>query len=80
MHALHYLDEIRPIEEIADIINAQKVSIDNKEELALGRLLIQNLSSKHLDMSKCSDSYAHELRNLIDSKVRGKNNLNVTMI
>lgn len=43
--------------------------MDNKEELAL-KLLIQNLSTKHLDMSKYSDSYAHELKNLIDSKVR----------
>jgi DNA end-binding protein Ku len=72
MHTLHYIDEIRPIDEIDDMANMQKVSIDNKEELSLGRLLIENLSTKHFDMSKYSDSYAQELKNLIDAKVKGK--------
>ena len=73
MHTLHYIDEIRPIDEIDDMTNMQKVSIDNKgKTLSLGRLLIENLSTKHFDMSKYSDSYAQELKNLIDAKVKGK--------
>ena len=33
---------------------------DNKE-LSLGKLLVENLSSEHFDLSKYSDAYAKEL-------------------
>jgi DNA end-binding protein Ku len=61
MHILYYLDEIRPVEEIEVLTDAQKIG-DNKEELSLGKLFVENLSSRHFDMSKYSDSYIEELK------------------
>jgi DNA end-binding protein Ku len=49
----------------------QKVNLDSKE-LSLGKLLVENLSSEHLDLSKYSDTYTNELQKLIDSKIKGK--------
>lgn len=49
----------------------QRVSLDSKE-LSLGKLLVENLSSQHLDLSKYSDAYTKELEKLIDSKAKGK--------
>ena len=49
----------------------QKANLDNKE-LSLGKWLVENLSSDHLDLSKYSDAYTEELEYLIDSKVKGK--------
>jgi DNA end-binding protein Ku len=40
--------------------------------LSLGKLLVDNLSSEHLDLSKYSDAYTKELEKLIDSKAKGK--------
>jgi DNA end-binding protein Ku len=71
LYILHYLDEIRPVDEIEGVADIQKVKIDNKEELSLGKLLVENLSSKHFDMSKYSDSYAEELK-LVEAKSKGK--------
>jgi len=72
MHILHYLDEIRPVDEIEGFTDAQKIRTDNKEELSLGKLLVENLSSKHFDMSKYSDSYTKELKKLVEAKSKGK--------
>jgi DNA end-binding protein Ku len=47
------------------------VSLDSKE-LSLGKLLVENLSSEHLDLSKYSDAYTKELEKLIDSEIKGK--------
>lgn len=44
MHVLHYLDDIRPADEIPELKEMQKVNLDNKE-LSLGKLLVENLSS-----------------------------------
>ena len=71
MHVLHYLDDIRPADDIPELKEMQKVNLDNKE-LSLGKLLVENLSSEHLDLSKYSDAYTEELEHLIDSKVKGK--------
>jgi DNA end-binding protein Ku len=49
----------------------QRINLDSKE-LSLGKLLVENLSSEHLDLSKYSDTYTEELEHLIDSKVKGK--------
>jgi DNA end-binding protein Ku len=49
----------------------QKVNLDSKE-LSLGKLLVENLSSEHLDLSKYSDTYTNELQKLIDSKIKCK--------
>jgi len=71
MHLLHYIDEIRPVDEISELKELQRANVDNKE-LSLGKLLVENLSSEHFDLSQYSDAYAKELEKLIDSKVKGK--------
>jgi DNA end-binding protein Ku len=71
MHILHYLDEIRPADEIPELKDMQRISPDSKE-LSLGKLLVENLSSQHLDLSKYSNAYTKELEKLIDSKAKGK--------
>ena len=71
MHLLHYIDDIRPIDEISELRDLQGAPIDNKE-ISLGKLLVENLSSEHFDLSKYSDTYAKELEKLIESKVKGR--------
>jgi DNA end-binding protein Ku len=70
-HIIHYLDEIRSADEIPELKRMQRVSLNSKE-LSLGKLLVDNLSSEYLDLSKYSDVYTKELEKLIDSKARGK--------
>ena len=45
MHILHYLDEVRPADEIEGMANIQKAGIDNKEEISLGK----DVSTKSFD-------------------------------
>jgi len=71
MHIIHYLDEIRPADEIPELKGMQRVN-PNSMELTLAKLLVDNLSSEHLDLSKYSDAYTKELEKLIDSKAKGK--------
>lgn len=71
MHILRYIDEIRPVEDIKEISEATLAKIDNKE-LELGQLLVQNLSSEQFDISQYSDSYAKELKKLIEAESKGK--------
>jgi DNA end-binding protein Ku len=71
MHLLHYIDDIRLVDEISELKDLQRVAVDNKE-LSLAKLLVENLSSEHFDPSKYSDAYAKELEKLIESKVKGK--------
>jgi len=71
MHLIHYLDEIRPVDEIEELKDIQRASLDSKE-LSLGKMLVENLASEHLDLSKYSDAYTKELEKLIDAKSKGK--------
>jgi DNA end-binding protein Ku len=71
MHLLYYIDDIRPVDEISELRDLQRAAVDNKE-LSLGKLLVENLASEQLDLSKYSDTYAKELEKLIESKVKGK--------
>jgi DNA end-binding protein Ku len=71
MHLLHYIDDIRPIDEISELKDLQRAVVDNKE-LSLGKLLVENLSSETFDPSKYSDAYAKELEKIIESKVKGR--------
>lgn len=71
MHILHYIDEIKPVEEIDGLKEIKRTDLD-KKELDLGKLLVENLSSEHFDASKYSDAYAKEVKKLIDSKVKGR--------
>ena len=61
MHLLHYIDDIRPVDEISELRDLQRAAVDNKE-LSLGKLLVENLSSEDLDLSKYSDTYAKRIR------------------
>ena len=65
------MDEIRPVEDIKEISEATPTKIDSKE-LELGQLLVQNLSSEQFDISQYSDSYATELKKLIEAESKGK--------
>jgi len=69
MHLLHYRDYIRPVDEISELRDLQRAAVDNKE-LSLGKLLVENLSSEDVDMSKHSVPYAKELEKLIESRSR----------
>jgi DNA end-binding protein Ku len=73
MHQLHYLDEIKPIDEIKEIGSnaAAKIKIED-QEIELGKMLVANLTSEDLDLGQYSDAYAAQLRELINSKARGK--------
>lgn len=71
MHLLHYMDEIRPVDEISELKGLQRANVD-KKELSLGKLLVENLSSEHFDASQYSDAYAKELEKLLDMKAKGK--------
>ena len=71
MHMLHYIDEIRPVDEIGKLKGISRANVDSKQ-LSLGKLLVENLSNEHFDISQYSDAYSKELEKLIDSKVKGK--------
>jgi DNA end-binding protein Ku len=75
MHQLRYLDEIKPMDEIAgigdnsSIITSQKI---DAKELSLGKTLVDNLTSKEFDIGQYSDTYAKELEKLIETKSKGQ--------
>jgi|SRR5918996_2575860 DNA end-binding protein Ku len=71
MHTLHYISEIKPVEEINEISESKVPEID-KNEISLGKLLVENLTSKDFDISRYNDEYAEELEELIKSKAKGE--------
>ena len=71
MHILHYLEEIRPIDEIGAIDAVPKGKSD-EQELTLGKTLVENLTSKSFDPSKYSDVYTAKLKKMIEAKAHGK--------
>jgi DNA end-binding protein Ku len=71
LHTLHYLSEIKPLEAITEISEAKVPPIDEKER-ALGKLLVENLTSKDFDISRYHDEYTDELEKLINAKAKGK--------
>ena len=73
MHVLHYLDEIRPMDEIKEIsqITAAKVKLQ-EQEIALGNTLVEQLTSKDIDLSKYSDTYTKKVEELIEAKSKGR--------
>lgn len=73
MHVLHYLDEIRPVDEIGEISASASAKVNlEEEELALGETLVDKLSSEEFDLSSYSDSYAKQLEQVISAKAEGK--------
>ena len=73
MHLLHYLDEIRPMDEIKEIVAsaANKIRLE-EQEVALGKMLVEQLGSNRFDISNYSDAYASELERLFEAKSQGK--------
>jgi DNA end-binding protein Ku len=73
MHLLHYLDEIRPMDEIKEISASatNKIKLE-EQELALGKILVEQLGAERFDISNYSDAYTNELENLIKAKSQGK--------
>ncbi len=73
MHVLHYLDEIRPMDEIKEIsqMTSEKAKPD-EQEMALGKTLVEQLTSQELDLGKYSDTYSQKVEDLIDAKSKGK--------
>ena len=69
MHQLRYLDEIRPMDEIGNLDSLQKV---DSKEIALGKTLVENLTSEKFDPGQYSDTYAKELEKLIEAKSKGQ--------
>ena len=43
-----------------------------EQEIELGKMLVDNLTSEDLDLGQYSDAYAAKLRELINQKARGK--------
>ncbi|HZD35124.1 MAG TPA: Ku protein [Nitrososphaeraceae archaeon] len=71
MHTLHYIDEIKPVEDVKEISEAKAPEID-KDEISLGKLLVENLTSKGFDISRYHDEYTEELEDLINAKAKGQ--------
>ena len=71
MHTLHYLDEIRPLEVIKELSETKVPEID-KNEMSLGKLLVESLTSKGFDISRYNDEYTEKLQDLIKAKSKGE--------
>jgi DNA end-binding protein Ku len=73
LHVLHFIDEIKPMDEIKEIAaNASaKINLD-EQELELGKTLVGQLTSDELDISKYYDAYTKRLEQLIQAKTKGK--------
>ncbi len=71
MHQLHYLEEIKPMDEIKGIQSMTKSKID-EQEITLGKTLVANLTSKEFDPGRYSDAYTTQLREMINAKANGK--------
>jgi DNA end-binding protein Ku len=69
MHQLKYLDEIRPMDEIGNLDNLQKV---DPKEIELGKALVENLTAEKFDPGQYSDTYAKELEKLKEAKSKGQ--------
>jgi DNA end-binding protein Ku len=77
MHQLHYLEEIKPIDEIKEIATNEssgKPKVDQRE-ITLAETLVKNLTSDSFDISSYSDSYAEQLEGLINAKAQGKKHI-----
>lgn len=69
MHVLHYLREVRDVDEMPELKNLVVVS---KEELELAKTLIGKLTEEEFDISKYKDQYTEALKKMIKAKAEGK--------
>jgi DNA end-binding protein Ku len=74
MHQLMYQEEIRPLDEVDGMPGSEtlaKLPPIDKREIELGKILVDNLTSKEFDFSQYSDDYAKQLGDLISAKSNG---------
>jgi DNA end-binding protein Ku len=57
------------MDEIGNLDSLQKV---DSKEIALGKTLVENLTSEKFDPGQYSDTYAKELEKLIEAKSKGQ--------
>ncbi len=69
MHILHYLGEVRNIEELEEIKGLVTLT---EQEINLALALIEKMSSKELDLSRYKDRYTEMLKELIQAKIKGE--------
>src|SRR5919112_666582 len=75
MHQLMYQEVIRPIDEIDGMPGSEtlaKLPPIDEREIELGKMLVDNLTSKEFDVSQYSDDYSKQLEDLISAKSNGK--------
>jgi DNA end-binding protein Ku len=68
LQKLHYPHELRKMEDVPELDTAQKV---NKNELKLATTLVEQMSTT-LSEIDTTDNYHEALKQLIDSKIKGK--------
>src|SRR6266576_5689900 len=68
LQKLHYPHELRKMEDVPDLENAQKI---NKNELRLATTLVEEMATT-LSEIDTTDNYHEALKQLIDSKIKGK--------
>ncbi len=69
MYVLHYLQEIKPMEELTEF---KKLVVVREDELKLVEVLIQKLTAKEFDLGKFKDAYTEALMEIIKAKIEGK--------
>jgi len=69
MHILHYLGEVKDVEEFSELKHLVTIK---EEELKLAQALISKLTEKEFDLSKFKDNYTEALMKLIKAKAEGK--------
>jgi len=68
LQKLHYPHELRKMEDVPDLENAQKI---NKNELRLATTLVEEMATT-LSEIDTTDNYHEALKQLIESKIKGK--------
>ncbi|HEY6120192.1 MAG TPA: Ku protein [Pyrinomonadaceae bacterium] len=68
LQKLHYPHELRKMEDVPDLENAQKI---NKNELKLATTLVEEMATT-LGEIDTTDNYHEALKQLIESKIKGK--------
>jgi DNA end-binding protein Ku len=73
LQKLHYPHELRKMEDVPDLENVQKLDAAklNKNELKLATTLVQEMATTLTEIDT-ADNYHEALRNLIDSKIKGR--------
>jgi DNA end-binding protein Ku len=74
-HQLMYQEEIKPIDEVEGMPGSETsivIPSIGKKEIELGKILVDNLTSKEFDVSQYSDDYSKQLEELISAKSKGK--------